>query len=64
MTIAEFPFGERAKTRSLENNVVELVVDHSVPDIAEHVLAVHEVQGTEILKELWRAYRSTDDDHP
>ena len=62
--IAEFPFQQRAKTRSLENNVVELVIDHSVPDIAAHTLAVHEVKGDKILHELWRAERATGADHP
>ena len=64
MRVGEFPFALRAKTRSLENNVVELVIDHSVPDIAQHVLAVHEVQEDKILKELWRAKRATEHDRP
>lgn len=63
--IADFPFHERAKTRRRpEQNVVELVVDHSVPDIADHVLAVHRVRNDSILSEIWRSSRATDKDHP
>jgi hypothetical protein len=62
--IEDFPFVERAKTRSLENNVVELVVEHSVPDIAQYVLAVHEVKGDKIIREIWRSPAATDSDHP
>ena len=53
-TVAEFPFTARAATRRSENNVVELVVDHSVPDLADHVLAVHRARNDEILEEVWR----------
>jgi hypothetical protein len=44
MRIADFPFEERKRTRS-DANVVELVVDHSVPDVAEYVLAVQAVRN-------------------
>jgi adenylosuccinate synthase len=62
--IPDFPFEERRLTRCLKDAVVELVVDHSVPDIADHVLAVHTVRGTEILSEIWRSPRSSAEDHP
>jgi len=61
--VSEFPFEERS-SRSKEDNVVELVVDYSVPDVADHVLAVHEVQDDKILSEIWRSDRAKDDDHP
>ncbi|MBY5904747.1 hypothetical protein HFO88_31180 [Rhizobium leguminosarum] len=61
--IEDFPFKERSK-RPKQNNVVELVVDHSVPDVAEHVLAVHKVRGTEIIEEIWKSDRAGDNDHP
>lgn len=64
LSIADFPFEERAKSRPLQNNVVELVVNHSVPDIADHVLAVHEVKNDEIIKEVWRSKSATASDHP
>ncbi|WP_267553063.1 DUF7002 family protein [Rhizobium rhizogenes] len=62
--IEDFPYKDRSKQRRKEDNVVELVVDHSVPDVAQYVLAVHRVAGTKILEEIWRSDRSTADDHP
>lgn len=62
--ISDFPFKERAKKRLLPENVVELLVEHSVPDIHDHVLAVHLVQGSQILREIWRSPEAVDDDHP
>jgi hypothetical protein len=61
--IEDFPFKERSK-RPKENNVVELVVDHSVPDVAEYVLAVHKVRGDRILEEIWKSETASGDDHP
>lgn len=62
--IQDFPFQERSKTRSRENNVVELVVDHSVPDLSKYVLAAHRVKGTALLGEIWRSENASADDHP
>ncbi|WP_421999384.1 DUF7002 family protein [Reyranella sp.] len=62
--IEDFPFEQRRKTRSLHANVVELLVQHSVPDIRDYVLAVHTVKGDEILEEIWRSPRATAADHP
>ncbi|AJP73431.1 DUF7002 family protein [Sphingomonas hengshuiensis] len=62
--IADFPFAERAKSRALENNVVELVVDHSVPDVADFVLAVHSVRNDQILEQIWQAPHAGAGDHP
>ncbi|MBB3978048.1 hypothetical protein GGQ64_003262 [Rhizobium azooxidifex] len=61
--IADFPFQERSRRRK-EDNVVELVVDHSVPDVAAHVLAVHRVQDDRIVEEIWRNERATATDRP
>lgn len=61
--IEEFPFRERAY-RPLENNVVELVVEHSVPDIADHVLAVHRVINDCAVEEVWRSSRMPADEQP
>jgi hypothetical protein len=33
--------------------VVEVLVDHGVPDIAEHVVAVHRMKGESVLQEIW-----------
>ncbi|WP_292492581.1 hypothetical protein [Mesorhizobium sp.] len=62
--VADFPFDQRAKTRRLEDNVVELVVDHSVPDVANYVLAVHEVRDDQILSEIWCGPEGGPGDHP
>jgi hypothetical protein len=62
--IADFPFEERAKKRRPAANVVELLVEHSVPDIVDHVLAVHSCQNDEIVDTIWQSPRSGPDDHP
>lgn len=53
MKIADYPFAERRKTRSLENALVELTVAYSIPDIAGHLLAAQRVNGDKI-EDLWR----------
>jgi hypothetical protein len=62
--IPDYPFTERRMGRTLDAAVVELVVDHSVPDVADHVLAVHSVRNQDILEEIWRSPKASDDDHP
>ena len=47
--ISDFPFQARAATRRPAKNVVELLVEHSVPDVRDHVFAVHRVRDQEIL---------------
>ncbi|MGN8154367.1 DUF7002 family protein [Agrobacterium sp. 22094] len=63
LRVADFPFRERSKRRK-EDNVVELVVDHSVPDLAVHVLAVHRVKDDQVIGEIWRSERALATDHP
>ena len=62
--ITDFPFHERAISRDPKDNVVELVVEHSVPDVADHVLAVHRVRDDQIIGEIWRSDRAGSGDHP
>lgn len=64
MTIENFPFEQRKKGRPLENVVSELVVKHSVPDLKEHVLAVHRVKSGRPIEQIWASPRATADDHP
>jgi hypothetical protein len=64
LSIADFPFEDRAKSRTLPNNVVELVINHSVPDLADYVLAVHEVKNDKVVKEIWRSTSASKSDHP
>ncbi len=61
LRIADFPYHER-KSRPKEDNVVELVVEYSVPDVAQHVLAVHRVRGDMVIGEVWRSERATEQD--
>ena len=51
--VGEFPFAERKRTRTDANNVVELVVRYGVPDVAQHVLAVHSVRDQTVLGRIW-----------
>lgn len=53
VTIADYPFAERKKTRPLENALVELTVAYSVPDVANHLIAAQRVNGDQI-EDLWR----------
>lgn len=62
-SIADFPFQARSGRR-LADNVVELVVEHSVPDIRNHVLAVHRVVNDNVLGEIWRSPRAGPEDRP
>jgi hypothetical protein len=62
--IEEFPFLERGKTRRPETNVVELLVEESVRDIADHVLAVHECRKNKIVCSIWRSPNADANDHP
>jgi len=62
--IEDFPFDQRSHTRPLSANVVELLVEGGVPDIAKYVLAVHTVKGDAVLEEIWRSPRAQKDDHP
>jgi hypothetical protein len=60
----DFPFTDRAATRGPAANVVELLVEDSVPDIANHVLAVHRCQGNQVLGTIWQKANAGANDHP
>jgi hypothetical protein len=62
--IEDFPFHERARTRGPASNVIELLVEHSVPDIAEHVLAVHHCRNDQIVETIWRSPKANAHDRP
>jgi hypothetical protein len=51
--ISDFPFQDRRRTRTLENTVVELAVDYSVPDIANSAVLVEHWQGSKRLETVW-----------
>ena len=52
--IAEFPFQERRQSRPIENVVVELAVNYSVPNIADVALLVEHRAEERIVETLWR----------
>lgn len=62
--IEDFPFAERSVTRSPANNVVEFLVEYSVPNLRDHVLAVHQVENDQVTGELWRSPHAVDTDRP
>jgi uncharacterized protein DUF7002 len=53
LSVADYPFAERRKTRVLENALVELTVAHSVPDLASHLIAAQRINTGEV-SDLWR----------
>lgn len=61
--IAAYPYDQRKRGRTVEDALVELVVPYSVPDIAEHMIAAHRIEGGE-LHELWRRPGVAADDGP
>jgi hypothetical protein len=62
-SIADYPFNERRKTRKVMNSVAELVAIDGVPDIKDHLIAVHTVDRG-IATELWRRPETKKDDGP
>jgi hypothetical protein len=62
--IEDFQFHERAKTRGAASNVVELLVEEAVPDIANHVLAVHQCRNDQILGTIWQSSMAEAIDQP
>ncbi|QDH34171.1 hypothetical protein [Porphyrobacter sp. YT40] len=63
--ISDFPFDVRkSQGRAKGANVVELLVEHAVPDVAAFVLAVHQVENDKIIREIWRSPEAAATDHP
>lgn len=52
-SIADYPYAERRRGRTVENALVELVVVDGVPDIAKHVVCVHDYAHPNFT-EIWR----------
>lgn len=52
-TLANYPFIERRKTRTIGNSIAELAVDYSVPKIEEIVIKVDHMQGEHVLECLY-----------
>jgi hypothetical protein len=47
--LAEYPFAALRRRRAAQNVVVELAVDYSVTNIADYVLEVRRMKGSEVL---------------
>ncbi|MFT4133123.1 DUF7002 family protein [Labrys sp. (in: a-proteobacteria)] len=62
-TTADYDFATWRKARGKEQAVVELVITGGVPDIRNHVLAVHRVHE-EKATPLWRKPGSSEDEGP
>lgn len=52
-SIADYPFDAWRSKRGVQNAVVELVVDYSVPDLAEFVLRVEERSGHALVRRIF-----------
>lgn len=50
LSVKEYPFEERRKSRSVENAVAELSVHYSVPDIAQVALRVEHMIGPRLVE--------------
>lgn len=53
LSAAEYPFDELRKKRGRKNAVVELTVEHSVPDIRDLVISVSELGGGLPETQIW-----------
>lgn len=62
-SIDDYPYEHWKKKRSRAEAVAELAVTGGVPDIMDHVLAVHRVVNGEAEK-LWRSPNAVPDDRP
>jgi hypothetical protein len=63
LPIAQYPFEDWRKKRSARTAVVELVVTGGVPDVTDHVIAVHRVINS-AFEEIWRRQGSDPNDGP
>ena len=63
LSVTDYPFDERRKTRAVDKSVVELVVRGGVPDISDHLIAAHRIHKG-VRRELWRRPGTPADDEP
>jgi hypothetical protein len=62
-SIADYPFEKRRMTRTSTKSVAELAVRDGVPDIIDHLVAVHRINGDD-RQELWRRVGTHTADGP
>jgi hypothetical protein len=60
LPIADYPFDDRKRSQTAAAAVVELVVRGGVPDIVDHLVAVHSADGGGF-REVWRRSGSDSD---
>jgi hypothetical protein len=53
LPIADYPYEDWRRRRGRADAVVELAVEHSVPDIVQHTLLVEACRGEDVLEILW-----------
>jgi len=63
LPVADYPFDERSKMRSVHKSVVELAVRGGVPDIADHLIAAHRIHDG-VQQEIWRRPGTNLNDGP
>ena len=63
LPIESYPFEARRKSRTVEDALVELTVDYSVPDIMDHLIAAHRYDNQRLV-EIWRRPGTSQNDGP
>jgi hypothetical protein len=54
LAISDYPYDEWRRRRGPRDAVVELAVDYSIPDVADHTAAVESRQEGTVLETIWR----------
>ena len=52
LSIADYPFDVHKK-RNNKDPIVELTIEHSIPDIGDHTIAVHRMHGDAPTQTIW-----------
>jgi hypothetical protein len=55
LSLRDYPFDERKRARGVRNAIAEMCVDYSVPDIADFVVRVAHMRGSEEIEILHEA---------
>ncbi|WP_395449655.1 DUF7002 family protein [Aminobacter sp. UC22_36] len=63
MTVADYPYADRRRTRTHADALVELVVLDGVPDIRDHTIAAHRIENGQVA-EIWRRDGADANDGP
>jgi hypothetical protein len=63
LPLGDYPFDDWARKRSRSTAIAEVVIPHSVPDMRDHVIAVHRFTDGQ-QEELWRREGTDPEDGP